>query len=175
MKTNIRTHTRYLAILLAAALVILGFTVALADGNIDPAHQYAWNTSAGWINFKSPMSEATVYKDHLEGIIWGENIGWIRLGSHVDGGAFTYANTAADNYGVNRTPDGKLSGYAWGTNVGWINFNPPSGGVTIDPLGVFDGYAWGENVGWIKFKGSGYGVVTKFRDTVIFLPVVIHN
>jgi hypothetical protein len=174
MNTRIRAHPKILPLLVALVLATAGFTIALA-GNIDPLDRYAWSANAGWINFNSPASEATVYKDHLEGIVWGENIGWVRLGSHTGGGAFTYTNTAADNYGINRTTDGKLSGYAWGTNVGWIKFDPPYGGVTIDPLGVFDGYAWGENVGWIKFKGSGYGVVTTFRDTVIFLPVVIRD
>jgi len=95
---------------------------------------------------------------NLPGYAWGENIGWIRLGSYDGGGSHTYANTSATDYGVNRDAHGNLSGYAWGSNMGWINFNP-SGGVTIDPdTGHFDGYAWGENIGWIHFKGPGYGV-----------------
>jgi len=34
-------------------------------------------------------------------------------------GAYTYANDAADIYGVNNDSHGNLEGYAWGTNVGW--------------------------------------------------------
>ena len=66
----------------------------------------------------------TVYSDHLEGDAWGENIGWIRLGTHTGGGSHTYANDAASTYGVNNDGAGNLSGYAWGANVGWINFDP---------------------------------------------------
>lgn len=172
MNTRIRAHAGLLVILLALSLAAAGFSVALA-GNIDPLDKYAWSTNAGWINFNTLSTEANVYKDHLEGFVWGENIGWIRLGTHTGGGEFTYLNTTADNYGVNRSTDGSLSGYAWAANVGWIKFDPTYGGVSIDPLGVFDGYAWGENIGWIKFKGSGYGVVTNFRDTVIYLPIVM--
>ena len=113
----------------------------------------------------------TVYADHLEGYAWAENVGWMRLGSHEGGGAHTYANAAADTYGVNNDGSGKLSGYAWSKNVGWINFDPDGDeGVTIDPAtGSFDGYAWAENVGWIHFKGTGdsaYNVVTAWRVTV---------
>jgi hypothetical protein len=77
--------------------------------------------SAGWINFNPTHGEVTVYADHLEGYAWGENIGWIRLGTHTGGGAHTYTNDAAGTYGVNNDGSGSLSGYAWGTNVGRIN------------------------------------------------------
>jgi len=98
----------------------------------------------------------------------GENVGWIRLGTHTGGGSYTYANTTKDNYGVNRDPLGNLSGYTWGTNVGWINFAPTHGGVTIDPItGSFTGYAWGENVGWISFKNTGPIAYNAVATTVI--------
>jgi len=104
----------------------------------------------------------TVYSDHLEGFAWEENIGWISLGTYTGGSSHTYANSAANDYGVNNDGCGNLSGYAWSTKVGWINFNPNDGQVTIDPVsGEFDGYAWAENVGWIHFKnttGNAYNV-----------------
>ena len=104
-----------------------------------------------------------LYDDHLEGYAWGENIGWIRLGTHEGGGAHTYGNTSATDYGVNNDGIGNLSGYAWSINAGWINFNPTHGRVTIDPAtGRFEGYAWGENVGWVHFEGP-YGVVTTYQ------------
>jgi len=144
---------------LIAWIVLCLVGVAYAAGNIDSTYKYAWGTNVGWINFNPTHGGVTVYSDHLEGYAWGENIGWIRLGRYEGGGAHTYTNTAADNYGVNNDGSGNLSGYAWGTNVGWINFDPTHGGVTIDLAnGSFDGYAWGENIGWIHFKGPGYGV-----------------
>jgi uncharacterized repeat protein (TIGR01451 family) len=104
----------------------------------------------------------TVYDDHLEGYVWAENIGWIRLGTFTAGTAHTYANGAsAADYGVNNNGSGTLSGYGWSTNAGWVNFSPTHGGVTIAG-GSFDGYAWAENVGWIHFKNTtpAYNVFT---------------
>jgi hypothetical protein len=96
-----------------------------------PPKKWAWSTSAGWINFApaapngAVMDRAAVYPDHLEGYAWAENTGWIRLGTHTTGGAWTYLNTSATNYGVNRNPtSGALSGYAWSSTVGWIRFDP---------------------------------------------------
>jgi hypothetical protein len=166
--------------IISVSVLIIGLCLALtgvvyAAGNIDPTQKWAWGTNMGWINFNPTHGGVTVYGDHLEGYAWAENIGWIRLGTHSGGGSYSYANTAANNYGVNRAADGKLSGYAWGTNVGWINFHPSHSQVVIDPAtGAFDGYAWAENVGWIHFKGgaglSVYGVVTGVRN--LFLPTI---
>ncbi|MCP4605850.1 MAG: hypothetical protein GY847_35940 [Proteobacteria bacterium] len=144
-------------------VLVIGITVsafsvvyAATNSSIDPEAKWAWSTNAGWINFDPPNGGVMVYDDHLEGYAWGENVGWIRLGAYSGGGAHTYANTSAIDYGVNRTITNTLTGYAWGTNVGWINFSPDGGGVSIDSSsGDFSGYAWGENVGWINFNGSG--------------------
>jgi hypothetical protein len=152
--------------------------VVYAAGNIDAANKWAWGANVGWVNFNPTHGGVTVYADHLEGYAWAENIGWMRLGAHESGGAHTYANTAATNYGVNNDGSGHLSGYAWGANVGWINFQPTHSQVTINPAtGAFDGYAWAENVGWIHFSNGGanaYGVVTSWRGSSgdIFLPII---
>jgi len=132
---------------------------------IDDDQKYAWNSNAGWLNFRPPPGFAEtvkIYPDHLEGYVWGENIGWIKLGSYSDGEEHTYQNTSRDNWGVNNDGSGKLSGYAWSTNVGWINFEPECDdcptSVTINPTtGDFEGYAWSETVEWINFQ-SVYGV-----------------
>lgn len=168
--------------IIIASVLIIGLCLGLASavyaaGNIDATQKWAWGTNIGWVNF-NPTHGVTVYADHLEGYAWAENIGWIRLGTYTGGGNYTYANTAANNYGVNYAVDGKLSGYAWGANVGWIDFHPTHGEVTIDPVtGAFDGYAWAENVGWIHFKGgagvTAYGVVTGFRS--LFLPIIFKD
>ena len=146
-------------VLIAVIVLCLLVVAQAATGNIDATNKWAWGTNVGWINFNPTHGGGvTVYSDHLEGYAWGENIGWIRLGTYTGGGSHTYANDAANTYGVNNS-SGTLSGYAWGTNVGWIKFNPTHGGVTINSsTGKFDGYAWGENIGWIHFKGPGYGV-----------------
>lgn len=173
MKNQMRIHPRLVATIACIILVLATTTIAIASGNIDPVHKYAWGASAGWINFSTDTGGVSVYADHLEGYAWGENIGWIRVGTHQGGGAFTYANTTATDYGVNRASNGSLSGYAWSPNVGWINFSPANGGVIIDPAsGVFDGYAWGENAGWIKFKGADYGLVTTYRISQTYLPIM---
>ncbi|MGD8456138.1 MAG: sortase [Anaerolineales bacterium] len=143
-------------LLLVLVVVFAAVGIAQAAGYVDPTDKWAWGTNIGWVNFSPTHGGVAVYDDHLEGYAWGENIGWIRLGSYDGGGAYTYANTAANNYGVNNDGSGNLSGYAWGTNVGWINFNPTHSQVTIDmATGSFDGYAWGENVGWIHFRNTG--------------------
>jgi len=152
-----------------------------ATGNIDAADKWAWGTNVGWINFAPSDGGVTVYADHLEGYAWGENVGWIRLGTYSGGFPNTYANDAADNYGVNRDVAGNLSGYAWGASVGWIDFDPTHGGVTIDRTdGSFDGYAWGENVGWISFSGTAqddtaYQVVTTYIPPLPDLEVAKGN
>ena len=137
------------------ALFAGGLTAQAQTGNIDPANKYAYSENAGWQNFRPTHGGVTVYDDHLEGDVWAENIGWVRLGSYTGGGTHTYANTGAADYGVNNTGAGVLSGYAWSENAGWINFKPTHGGVTINTTtGVFDGYAWGENIGWMHFKNA---------------------
>jgi len=158
------THIARIALVAGVTLALIGVAQA---ANIDSTNKYAWGTNAGWINFNpSDGGGVTVYSDHLEGYVWGENVGWIRLGTTTGGSPHTYANDAANTYGVNNDGVGGLSGYAWGTNVGWINFNPTHDQVTIDPTtGDFDGYAWGENVGWIHFQNASpaYKVNTTWR------------
>ncbi len=162
---------------LFSALFLGLVSVVYAADNIDSSNGWAWAGNAGWLNFSPNHGGVTVYDDHLEGYAWAENIGWVRLGTYTGGGAYTYANDAAGNYGVNRATDGKLDGYAWSANAGWINFNPDDGQVTIDPTtGEFDGYAWGENVGWIHFKSTGtyaYGVA--LGKVYLHLPIIIKN
>jgi hypothetical protein len=148
---------------------------AAPESNVDPESRWAWSTDAGWIDFNPLHGGVTVCPDHLEGYAWGENVGWIRLGTADGCNTHTYANSAPTDYGVNRDSDGTLSGYAWGTDVGWIDFAPADGGVHIDPAtGQFVGHAWGENVGWVSFHSAGpvpYGVSMKIYR--IFLSLAI--
>ncbi len=141
-------------------VVILGILYTPSSAwatDIDGTDKWAWSTNAGWLNFKDDHGWVSVYADHLEGYVWAENVGWIRLGAYTGGGSHTYANTTNTDYGVNRdATTGKLSGYGWATNAGRINFMPTHGGGVVMDLttGDFSGYAWAENVGWIKLKGT---------------------
>ncbi|MCP4361442.1 MAG: hypothetical protein GY796_25810 [Chloroflexi bacterium] len=143
--------------LLAVLFALVLFSVAQA-ATIDPTNKWAWSTNAGWVNFNDANGSVDVYADHLEGYAWAENVGWIRMGTTTGGTPHTYANDAANTYGVNNDGCGNLSGSAWGTNVGWIDFDDLNGNVTIDPVsGEFDGYAWSENVGWVHLKDDDGG------------------
>jgi len=143
-------------------VVLLTGPMARAEGNIDSANKYAWSMNAGWVSFNPTYGGVTVNAPggYLSGCAWGENIGWVKLGSGVG----PYANTGANNWGVNVDGRGRLSGYAWSPNVGWINVHPDNAiPVTIDPAtGQFAGYAWSENCGWVHFQNTApaYGVKT---------------
>jgi hypothetical protein len=145
-------------------LVALLGASAFAAGNIDDTGKYAWSTAAGWVNFNPVYGGVTVHDSHLSGHAWSENVGWIKLGADAGG---PYANTAADNWGVNNDNDGQLSGFGWSTAAGWVNFDPAGDQqVVIDDQGRFSGLAWSENLGWISFASSdpvAYGVVTDWR------------
>jgi len=200
MLSRIRTHTPRPIVFAAVIVLLLSSVQAVRGGNIASqrprAHTdantpqtsnhtnggdgnvsgYAWGANVGWVNFDPTGGGVSVYSDHLEGYAWAENIGWIRLGSYAGGGAHSYLNTAADDYGVNNDGSGNLSGLAWSTTSGWINFDPDGDEqVTVNTTtGEFDGYAWGENVGWIHFRGTAadstaYGVVTSYTPTVVEL------
>ena len=117
---------------IAAALLAVASGAQAQVSNIDDANKYAW----------------------------GENVGWIRVGSGpLDG--VTYANTDSTDYGVNvEAGTGELSGYAWGENIGWVNFRGGAGATPGQPAMYLDykgrlyGYAWGENVGWINLDNG---------------------
>ena len=140
-----------------------------AETGTDPAQKYAWGENVGWASAQSADHDLTIHYEEaaagwLSGYLWADNIGWIVMGSPGGG---HYANTTADNWGVNLAADGKLSGYAWGENVGWINFEQTHGQPAINPAnGEFSGHAWGENIGWVKFSGTSpdYGVRTLAFD-----------
>ncbi|MCK5148370.1 hypothetical protein KAR48_16555 [bacterium] len=142
--------------------------------NIDNTYKWAWGSNIGWVNFNSAHGGVWVYDDHLEGYAYSESIGWIRMGTHTGGGPHTYANTAKDNYGVNRDENGRFSGYAWSTNAGWVNFNPTHGQVSLEPgTGCLLGYAWCESVGWIHFKYAGPSVYYSVQTASVLLSLTV--
>ncbi len=146
-------------------------TVRTQNTATDPAHRYAWGENIGWVN-AAPTNAGQTVTVHfdgdggwLSGYIWGENIGWVKIGADAGG---PYANSNAEDWGVNLSAGGNLSGYAWGGNVGWIYFGHAYCDAAVHPVtGDFSGHAWGENIGWVKFSGSlpDYGVRTLAFDT----------
>jgi len=174
MKSTIMT--RIFVAITCCVVAAASIPLAHAQATIDPVEKWAWGGNVGWLNFAPSHGQVTIFRTHLEGDLWGENIGWVSLGAPIPGLIDSYANTSADDYGVNHNGMGHLSGYAWGTNVGWINFAPTHGGVTIEGgSGAFTGWAWAENVGWIHFRDTGavsYGVTAVGFPGVLGIPTV---
>ena len=169
MRTNLK-HKKMVDVMVVLFLTGLLLSTAVASGTgVDPDQKHAWGENVGWVLAQSADHDLTIHYDEgsggwLAGHLWGENIGWVVMGS---AGGGPYANTAADNWGVNLAADGKLTGYAWGENVGWINFEQTHGQPVIDTTtGEFLGYAWGANIGWVSFQGSepDYGIRTLAFD-----------
>lgn len=130
----------------------------------DPPFAYATNT--GWLSLHpTPEARMVANARHLEGYIYGANIGWINVGaSPVDGES--YSNDSGLNFGINRDPLGNLSGYAYGENIGWVSFEWAGLGdpnrPRIDPeTGALLGFAYSGNIGWIQF-GTDFPV--RFRE-----------
>ena len=154
---NPRTDSNVSAAISVTANFAAKDATVLADG------RYAWSENSGWLDFSAAQASATARlgkAGYLAGMVWHENIGWIRLGA--PGVTPPYANSSASNWGVNLDAAGKLSGYAWSENAGWINFSATSASVVLDQTtGLMTGSAWAENLGWVKFAGSLYSV--KFK------------
>jgi hypothetical protein len=167
-------HYRQRAATIALAIAPFSTAPILAQTNVDPAHPSAWQENCGWTNWHDaagggPVGAlgAHVGATFLSGWIWGENIGWISLGSGAPGNGIAYANptggmvAGVPEFGVNRdATTGHLSGFAWGENVGWINFSGGALAAPAQPARVdaaayrLRGYAWGENIGWLNLDDA---------------------
>ncbi|MBL9030416.1 MAG: hypothetical protein JNM80_01740 [Phycisphaerae bacterium] len=143
-----------------ALVPLLAASAALAQSSVDPVNKYCWQENVGYLNWRDANSAAAGARDmgaFLTGFVWGENIGWVRLGGTPANG-IQFANATGGDAGVNVSAAGALSGYAWAENAGWINF---SGGALASPpqparidAGRLKGYAWGENIGWINLDDA---------------------
>ncbi len=167
MKTATRSIRRriVIAVLLGLALA----TAALPARAQTKIADYAYSENAGWLNASHGIAAAAANLVQgqsggnpyafLNGYLWGENIGWIKLGKTGSG---PYANTGSD-WGVNVDPaTGALSGYAWSEGSGWVVFNPTCSGQSVCPTGSVDlvsgdisGWAWSENAGWVHLRDEG--------------------
>lgn len=143
---------------------LLGAAAANAQGTTNPATDYAWSETVGWINFAPTHGGGvTITEDgnnsYLSGYAWAENVGWIKMGDGTGPYPLPASQTATD-WGVNMDADGNMSGYAWSETMGWLNFNATHGQVAMATgSGEFDGYSWGENLGWVSFRDTVYGVL----------------
>jgi hypothetical protein len=158
--------TRTLRTFLMIGLGALGAIAAPARGQlgISPTNSSCWAENAGMLNWHDAGPAGSqgvrVHGTYLSGYAWGENIGWVGMGTAPANGT-SYANASGADAGVNRNAGtGALTGYAWGENVGWINF---AGGAAATPPNParydaaarrFRGYAWGENIGWINLDDA---------------------
>ncbi len=132
---------------------------------IDAWDCLAWGENIGWTNWRwdtgLPGGGATVGRSYCSGYIYGENVGWIQLGTGVPANGIQYGNDDAIDYGVNHDGAGGLSGLAWGENVGWVRFDRDgSAPPRIDySTGRLSGYVYGENIGWIDLGSGGTNFV----------------
>jgi hypothetical protein len=96
----------FLLILVFSLLIISPPVFAsTTDGTIDSTYKYAWGENVGFIDLGSTAGAVHVTDTALSGSAYGENIGWINLST------------------ITNNNEGTLSGYAWGENVGFIDFS----------------------------------------------------
>ena len=123
------------------------FSVAFA-GNIENSNSTAnLEIDNSDVFFACDGCDVEVSDTEINGLIWGETLGWVNL-QPAGGGVF---NT---RYGV-------VSGNAWGSISGWVDFLD----VFIDTeTGEFSGEAFSQNRGPITFQCPGSScVVTTWR------------
>src|SRR6187549_2310553 len=100
----------------ASFAVLVAAPAALAQvSNIDEYNKHCWSENIGFLNWRDAdgaAAGARFYPTHARGAVWGENVGWVRLGNApLDG--YQYSNADNTDHGVNVDPGtGDLSGYA---------------------------------------------------------------
>jgi hypothetical protein len=123
------------ALILFLILFFVSAAPALAlTGGIDSTNKYAYGENVGWLNLGTPEGNVQVGDASLTGYVWTENTGWVSLNCS------NTSSCGSVNYGVTNDGSGNLSGYAWGENVGWISMSCANTsscgtvnyGVTID-------------------------------------------
>jgi hypothetical protein len=89
--------------------------------------------------------------DGIDGVAWGNEIGWIN-----------FDPTGVEGVTIDAVT-GVISGKAWAQVSGWINFSVTGQTVKINTNGEFEGWAWtgGPYGGWIKFDCGTVGACVK--------------
>lgn len=140
------------------ALSALGVLAARAESNIDPAHAVHSSPVAGILDWRiDGSSGVAVAASYCSGYIFGQQVGWIRLGSGRPADGYHYRNDSPTDFGVNVLAAGELRGFAYGANIGWLTFGD-EGHPHVDPTdGRLRGRIWSANLGWIDLDaGSTY-------------------
>lgn len=111
------------------------------------------NPTPGIVNFLPTGSISVTINDinGIDGIAWGNEIGWINFDPTGAEGLTIDPNT------------GIITGKAWSQVSGWINFSVTGQSVKINNSGEFEGWAWtgGPYGGWIKFDCTVVGACVK--------------
>ena len=156
--------------MLGFAIVLLAPTLSIASvssGGVEAGaftarvcHDASCSTpTPGAVNFRPTGTTPITIDDTtgLNGIAWGNDIGWITLNP-----------MGPEGLTINPS-SGVISGKAWSQVSGWINFSVSGQTVSINNNGEFAGWAWtgGPLGGWIKFDcGSPSSCVkTDWRPT----------
>jgi hypothetical protein len=107
------------------------------------------------MDWRADTNNGAVFGEFVcSGYLWGQNVGWIHLGSGGPANGIQYQNSSATDYGVNQDGIGNLRGLAWGANIGWVNFEA-TGAPRVSLLdGKFSGFAWSQNCGWISLSNA---------------------
>lgn len=140
---------------LVALVLGAGGTYVQAQSNVDPAHAIAHSQLIGRITFApSEADGARINQFYCAGFLYGENLGWIKLGAGEPANGLNYQNNSAADFGVNVMPSGALRGYAYGANIGWLNFSD-EGEPRVDwATGRLSGRIYAANAGWIELESG---------------------
>lgn len=118
---------------------------SITDGTILSGSEYAWGENVGWINLGTVEGDVHITNTAVTGYMWDSIYGWVNL--------------SPTGSGVVNNGEGVLSGFAWSAGAGFIDFS----GVTINTSGKFTGQAQGAIYGRINFDCSTCNVVTDWR------------
>lgn len=154
-----------------ALLLIGGVANAFGDTTIDPTNAYSYGANIGFMNWRGDGANGIVIGRYIcSGSIYGANVGWMSLGDGTAANGIQYANSSADDFGVNTVKDPNVSselylrGYAYGANIGWINFENTGNARVMLSNGRLRGFAWSANVGWINLDDLNVFVQTDTID-----------
>lgn len=151
----------YVFILFILFLLPVNIYASVSNGTIDIDNKNALichsvdctTPTPGIINFSPTGVIPVTISDvqGIDGIAWGDKIGFINLDPTGDEGLIIDPST------------GIITGKAWSQVSGWINFSVTGQTVKINQDGEFEGWAWtgGPYGGWIKFDCSTVGACVK--------------
>jgi hypothetical protein len=137
------------------ALACFGPLTLRAESNIDPAHSAIYSPTVGVLDWRIDAANgACIAATYCSGFVFGQQVGWIRLGAGVPADGRHYSNERSSDFGVNVSPNGALRGYAYGANIGWLPFGEEGNPRVDRATGRLRGAIWSANLGWIDLEGG---------------------